>query len=81
MARKSRIITELSKTKFKTWRIAIYIRLSKEDARSYDESESISNQRAIIEEHITGFQDGDEYIIVDEYVDDTAILGLKSELQ
>ena len=70
MARKSRIITELSKTKFKTWRIAIYIRLSKEDARSYDESESISNQRAIIEEHITGFQDGDEYIIVDEYVDD-----------
>lgn len=66
MARKSRIITELSKTKFKTWRIAIYIRLSKEDARSYDESESISNQRAIIEEHITGFQDGDEYIIVDD---------------
>lgn len=70
MARKSRTITEAIKPKFRVWRIAIYIRLSKEDARSFDESESVSNQRAIIEEHIAGFNDGDEYIIVDEYVDD-----------
>lgn len=70
MARKSRSITEAIKPKFRVWRIAIYIRLSKEDARSFDESESVSNQRAIIEEHIAGFNDGDEYIIVDEYVDD-----------
>lgn len=70
MARKSRTITEAIKLKFRVWRIAIYIRLSKEDARSFDESESVSNQRAIIEEHIAGFNDGDEYIIVDEYVDD-----------
>ena len=70
MARKSRTIPEAIKQKFKVWRIAIYIRLSKEDARSFDESESVSNQRTIIEEHIAGFNDGDEYIIVDEYVDD-----------
>ena len=70
MARKSRTIPEAIKQKFKVWRIAIYIRLSKEDARNNDESESVSNQRAIIEEHIASFNDGDEYIIVDEYVDD-----------
>ena len=70
MARKSRTITEAIKQKFRVWRIAIYIRLSKEDARSFDESESVSNQRAIIEEHIASFNDGDEYIIVGEYVDD-----------
>lgn len=70
MARRSRTITETVKQKFKVWRIAIYIRLSREDARNNDESESVSNQRAIIEEHIASFNDGDEYIIVDEYVDD-----------
>ena len=70
MARKSRTITETIKQKFRVWRIAIYIRLSKEDARNNDESESVSNQRAIIEEHIASFNDGDEYMIVDEYVDD-----------
>ena len=70
MARKSRAVVETIRPKFKVWRIAIYIRLSKEDARCLDESESVTNQRAIIEEHIANFQDGDEYIIVDEYVDD-----------
>ena len=70
MARKSRAIVENKKVRCKVWRIAIYIRLSKEDARCLDESESVSNQRKIIEEHIASFNDGDEYIIVDEYVDD-----------
>ena len=36
MARKSRTITEAIKPKFRVLRIAIYIRLSKEDARSFD---------------------------------------------
>ena len=70
MARKSRSIIETAKPKYRVWRIAIYIRLSKEDARCFDESESVTNQRKIIEEHITEFNDGDEYMIVDEYVDD-----------
>lgn len=71
MARRSRAMTQtVAKTKHRVWRIGIYIRLSKEDARCLDESESVTNQRAIIEDHIAGFNDGDEYIIVDEYVDD-----------
>ncbi|CVH78820.1 hypothetical protein BN3662_03054 [Clostridiales bacterium CHKCI006] len=70
MARRSRAVVETVKAKFRVWRIVIYIRLSKEDARCLDESESVTNQRQIIEDHIAGFNDGDEYIIVDEYVDD-----------
>ena len=54
----------------RTWNIAVYIRLSREDARSPAESESVANQRAIIEEHIAAFDDGDEYRIAGEYVDD-----------
>ena len=56
--------------KFKIWNMAIYIRLSKEDMRGNNESESITNQRSIIEEHIARFDDGDVYNIVREYVDD-----------
>lgn len=70
MARKSRVTMEAEKVKTKVWKIAIYIRLSKEDTRSFDESESVTNQRSIMEEHITSFNDGDKYIIVGEYVDD-----------
>ena len=54
----------------RVWNIALYIRLSKEDARCLDESESVTNQRAILKEHIAALQDGDQYVLVDEYVDD-----------
>lgn len=70
MARKSRTGGQQLTQRTKVWRIGIYIRLSKEDSRHLDESESVSNQRKIIEEHVAEFQDGDEYVIVDEYVDD-----------
>ena len=70
MARTSRAAVRDAAPGTRVWRIAIYIRLSREDARCLDESESVTNQRAIIEEHIAAFHDGDEYIIVDEYVDD-----------
>ena len=40
MARRSRAVVETVKAKFRVWRIAIYIRLSKEDARCLDESEA-----------------------------------------
>lgn len=71
MARKSRTNTEqIKKHKTKVWLMAVYIRLSREDSRSDDESESVTNQRAIIEKHIAGFDDGDNYFIVKEYVDD-----------
>lgn len=70
MARKSRAVAEDEKQKFMVWRIAVYIRLSKEDARSFDESESVANQRKMIEDYIADFDDGDEYMIMGEYVDD-----------
>lgn len=69
MARKGRP-AEAAEPQARVWKIAVYIRLSKEDVSCLDESESVTNQRAIIEEHIAGLRDGDEYVIVDEYVDD-----------
>ena len=69
MARKNRQNTQ-NQAKFRTWNIGIYIRLSREDGRHMDESESVSNQRSIIRQHIENYDDGDEYIIIDEYVDD-----------
>ena len=70
MARKNRSTLEAVKPAPRTWMVALYIRLSKEDARCLDESESVTNQRAILQEHIAGFDDGDTYIIAGEYVDD-----------
>ena len=61
MARKSRSIIETVKPKYRVWRIAIYIRLSKEDARCFDESVSVTNPRDIIEEPVAACSDGDEY--------------------
>lgn len=68
MAANSR--TAVSGRRTRTWLIGVYIRLSKEDARHLDESESVTNQRSIIEDYIASMDDGDEYRIVDEYVDD-----------
>ncbi len=52
------------------WNVAIYVRLSNEDINSVGISESVKNQRDIIEEHIERLDDGDIYNIVKEYVDD-----------
>lgn len=49
------------------WRIAVYIRLSKDDGN--DESLSVTNQKKIIKEYIEEFFEG-EYVIVDYYIDD-----------
>ena len=56
--------------KNKIWLVAFYIRLSREDKRGKDESESITNQRLILTDFLEQQDDGDEYIYVDEYVDD-----------
>ncbi len=79
MSRRSGTKAECEKTKCRVWRIAIYIRLSKEDGRCLEESESVANQRKIIEEHIAGLQDGDRYVIVDEYVDGRVKIGLNQQ--
>ena len=50
------------------YKVAIYIRLSKEDAdRGEDESESITNQKAMLTEYVQNL--GDEYKIIDIYID------------
>lgn len=51
----------------KTWRIAMYLRLSKEDGDK-DESDSIASQRAIVSEYVKKYIEDSE--IVGEFVDD-----------
>ena len=58
------------------YRAALYIRLSREDETD-GPSESVSNQRAMLED----FARQRGVPVAGLYVDDTAILGLKSELQ
>ena len=59
------MLETIKKTIFK---VAIYIRLSKEDAdRGYDESESIVNQRTLLTQYVEKL--GWEYELVDIYID------------
>lgn len=55
---------------------ALYMRLSRDD-ESFGDSVSIETQRTILRR----FASENNLHVVDEYIDDTAILGLKSELQ
>lgn len=73
MARKSRVqIANENQNTNKTllWKIAVYIRLSREDTRSNDESESVTNQRKIDLEFIEEKFCNEQYIISDVYIDD-----------
>ena len=50
------------------FKIAIYIRLSKEDIdRGYDDSESVKNQRLLLEKYVKSL--GEKYELVDVYID------------
>lgn len=55
---------------------ALYIRLSKEDENE-GPSQSVQNQESLLRE----FVKQQRLNVYDTYIDDTAILGLKSELQ
>ena len=57
------------------YRVGLYIRLSKEDDRE-GQSESVANQLSML----TDFARQQRLDVYDTYIDDTAILGLKSEL-
>ena len=58
----------LERIKMIIYKVAIYIRLSKEDAdRGYDESESIVNQRTLLTEYVEKL--GVEYELVEIYED------------
>lgn len=82
MARKSRVITENEKketVKVFVWKIGIYIRLSKEDLRNNDESESVTNQRKINLEFVEEKFADEKYIIYDIYIDGSSIVGLSQK--
>lgn len=50
------------------YKVAIYIRLSKEDVdKGYDESESITNQKSLLTEYVENL--GWEYELIDIYID------------
>ena len=50
------------------YKVAIYIRLSKEDMdRGYDDSESVKNQKILLEEYVKNL--GEEYELIDIYID------------
>ena len=58
----------LERIKNVIFKVAIYIRLSKEDMdRRYDDSESVKNQKILLEEYVRNL--GEEYELVDIYAD------------
>lgn len=58
----------LEQIKTVIYKVAIYIRLSKEDVdRGYDESESIKNQKTLLTEYVQNL--GGEYELIDIYID------------
>lgn len=59
--------SKAQKQSHKIWKVAVYIRLSRDDGN--DESLSVTNQRKIIHEYLENNFDGD-YTIIDHYVDD-----------
>ena len=60
------LITLNNHKKNKIFKVAIYIRLSREDGDK-EESSSITNQRAILKRYI---EENENFVFVDEYVDD-----------
>ncbi|SEK24898.1 Site-specific DNA recombinase [Paenibacillus sp. cl141a] len=68
VANRQNIVKAASKKR--VWYVGFYIRLSREDKRGKDESESITNQRLILTDFLEQQDDDDEYVFVGEYVDD-----------
>lgn len=67
MLRIRKVENKRSQNERVVWRVAVYIRLSKDDGN--DESLSVINQKKIIQEYLEKFFE-DEYTIVDVYADD-----------
>ncbi len=59
-------IEKVSLVQSKIWKVGKYIRLSRDDGNS--ESESITNQRKILDEQISNYFDND-YDVIDEYIE------------
>ena len=65
--RKSKYSFKLSKDENNIWRVAVYIRLSVEDGDDKQESNSIKNQRNLINMFMANDKN---LVIVDYYIDD-----------
>lgn len=65
--RKRNSIVNSASSQFRVWKVGKYIRLSRDDGNN--ESESIVNQRKILDEKIPEYFE-DDYEIIDEYIDD-----------
>jgi len=63
-------------SQYRKWRVALYIRLSKEDGN--DESLSVQNQRARLNAHLQTLMTDEDMVLVDVYVDD-GITGVTSD--
>ncbi|MDR0986557.1 MAG: recombinase family protein [Ruminococcus sp.] len=66
MARRKRN-ADKQETAEKTWRVAVYIRLSREDGNT--ESESVTNQKKILTEYLEEYFN-DKFELADFYIDD-----------
>ncbi len=64
----ARIRKSLQSSKTQEWKVALYIRLSKEDGN--DESLSVGNQRKILTDYLEKNWTGEPYSLHDTYVDD-----------
>ena len=61
-------VQKLVREKIKIFKVAIYIRLSKEDMdRGDNDSESVKNQKILLQEYVKSL--GEEYELVDIYID------------
>lgn len=67
MPRKSKYQESISQRVSTNWKVALYVRLSREDEEDKVESNSVTNQRSLLMEYV---KNNDEFVIYDIYVDD-----------
>ena len=67
MPRKSRYQENISNVNSSIWKVALYIRLSREDDEDKSESNSVTNQRILLQEYL---KNKSEFVIYDIYIDD-----------
>lgn len=67
MPRKSKYQNDVSTMNSLVWKVALYIRLSKEDDEDKIESNSVTNQRALLQDYL---KNKNEFVIYDIYIDD-----------
>lgn len=67
MPRKSKYQNDVSTMNSLVWKVALYIRLSREDDEDKIESNSVTNQRALLQDYL---KNKDEFVIYDVYIDD-----------